>query len=256
MLLSADMEAAGQEDEQHEEIIVGKSPNCDSTVSYTGSSSARDSRTSVERQDSEVEMTTIRRPTTNQTTTTQSQHDLGRRKVARFLNAASAIMTAKAHKQIEKTGFKPEAKTNYPETPGERYKNSILPSQIAHYQRSSTPDNRSRAESLTSRTNSDNGEGSSRPRSTTSHSVPAPAVSRPRSHQAHSNSLPGGGIFETSNLQCPPATLGGWQRQLSPFDTTSISRSRTPSISEVSPTNSSPGLRFPPEIVVSAHEGG
>jgi hypothetical protein len=32
------------------------------------------------------------------------QHDLGRRRVAQFLNAVSAIMTAKAHKQIEKTG--------------------------------------------------------------------------------------------------------------------------------------------------------
>ncbi|KAI2695983.1 hypothetical protein DTO012A7_8046 [Penicillium roqueforti] len=256
MLLSADMEAAGQEDDQQEEIIVGKSPNYDSTVSYAGSSSAQDSRTSAERQDSDIEMTTIRRPTTNQTTTTQSQHDLGRRKVARFFNAASAIMTAKAHNQIKKTGFNPEAKTNYPEIPGEIYRNSYLPDHKAHYQRSSTPDNRSRAESFTSRRNSvDNGEGSSGPRSTTRHSVPAPAVSRPRSRQAHSNSLPGGGLFETSTLQCPPATLGGWQRQLSPFDTMSISRSRTPSISEVSPTNSSPGPQFLPEIVVSAHEG-
>ncbi|OQE28041.1 hypothetical protein PENFLA_c005G04948 [Penicillium flavigenum] len=126
LLLSADMEAAGREDGQQEETIVGKCPNCDCSVSETGSSSARGSRTSAERQDHDIEMTTIRRPTTNQTTTTQAQHDLGRRRVARFLNAASAIMTAKAHKQIEKTGFKPEAKTTYPETPGEEYKNGNL----------------------------------------------------------------------------------------------------------------------------------
>lgn len=199
-----------------------------------------------------MELKAIRRHTTNQTNITQP--DLGRRKVARLFNAASDFMTTKAHNQIEKTGFKPEAKTTYPETPGERYKNSDLQKQIDKYKRSSTPDNRSRAGS--SRGSVDNGEGSSRrPRSPTRRSVPTPAVSRPRSRQTHSNSLPSGGIFETSTLQCPPASASaGWQRQLSPFDITSTSRSRAPSISEVSPTASSPGLQVPPEIVVSAHD--
>lgn len=256
LLLSADMEAAGKEDGQQEENVAGKCPNCDCAVSDTGSSTRPDSRTSAERQEPDIEMTAIRRPTTNQTITTQP--DLGRRKVARFFNTASNIMTAKAHNQIEKTGFKPEAKTTYPETPGEEYKNIHLQNQRDKYKRSSTPDNRSKAGSfISSRDSVDNGEGSSRrPRSPTRRSVPTPAASRPRSRQTHSNSLPSGGIFETSTLQCPPVTApGGWKRQLSPFGITPISRSRAPSISEVSPTTSSPGLQFPPEIVISTHEG-
>ncbi|KAF4766633.1 hypothetical protein N7455_005702 [Penicillium solitum] len=255
LLLSADIEAAGKEDGQQAEITVGKCPNCDCAVSDTGSSSRRESRTSAERQDPDIEMTAIRRPTTNQTTGTQP--DLGRRKVARFLMAASAIMTTKAHNQIEKTGFKPEAKTTYPETPGERYKNSDLQKQRDEYKRSSTPDNRSRAASfISSRGSVDNGEGSSRrPRSPTRRSVPTPAISRPKSRQAHSNSLPSGGIFETSTLQCPPvAAFAGWQRQLSPLDITPISQSRAPSISDVSPTTSSPRPQSTPEIVISPDE--
>jgi hypothetical protein len=253
------MEAAGREDGQQEETIVGKCPNCDCSVSETGSSPARGSRTSAERQDPDIEMTTIRRPTTNQTTTTQAQHDLGRRRVARFLNAASAIMTAKAHKQIEKTGFKPEAKTTYPETPGEEYKNGNLRNLQDKYKRSSTPDNRSRPGSFISRRDSmDNGEGSSRrPRSPTRRSLPTPAASRPRSRQNHSNSLPTQGTSGTSTLQCPPGSAPAEWQTLGPWDIniTPSSRSRAPSISEVSPTTSSPGLQFPPGIVISTHEG-
>ena len=202
-------------------------------------------------------MTTIRRPTTNQTNTTHAQHDLGRRRVARFLNAASAIMTAKAHKQIEKTGFKPEAKTTYPQTPGEEYKNGNLRNLQDKYKRSSTPDNRSRPGSFISRRGSvDNGEGSSRrPRSPTRRSLPTPAASRPRSRQKHSNSLPTQGISGTPTLQCPPGSAhAGWPT-LRPWDITLSSRSRAPSISEISPTASSPGLQFPPEIVISTHGG-
>ncbi|CAI7629263.1 unnamed protein product [Penicillium viridicatum] len=255
LLLSADMEAAGKEDGQQEETIVGKCPNCACAVSDTGSSSRRESRTSAERQDPDIEMTTIRRPTTNQTIGTQP--DLGRRKVARILIAASAFMTTKAHNQIEKTGFKPEAKTTYPETPGERYKNSDLQKQIDEYKRSSTPDNRSRAASfISSRGSVDNGEGSSRrPRSPTRRSVPTPDISRPKSRQAHSNSLPSGGIFGTSTLQCPPVSASaGGQRQLSPLDITPISRSRAPSMSDVSPTTLSPRPQDTPEIVISPDE--
>lgn len=249
------MEAAEKEDGQQEESIVGKCPNCDCAVSDTGRSSRRESRTSSDRQDPDIEMTTIRRPTTNQTLGTQP--DLGRRKVARFLIAASDIMTTKAHNQIEKTGFKPEAKTTYPETPGERYKNSDLQKQIDKYKMSSTPDNRSRAASfVSSRGSVDNGEGSSkRPGSPTRRSVPTPTISRPKSHQAHSNSLPSGGLFGTSTLQCPPAAASpGWQRQLSPLDITPISRGRAPSMSDVSPTTSSPKPQSTPEIGISPDE--
>ncbi|KGO68438.1 hypothetical protein PITC_070630 [Penicillium italicum] len=115
-LFSADMEAAEKEDGQQEETVVGKCPNCDCAVSDTGSSDRRDSRTSAERQDPDIEMKAIRRHTTNQTNITQP--DVGRRKVARLFDAASEFMTTKAHNQIEKTGFKPEAKTTYPETLG------------------------------------------------------------------------------------------------------------------------------------------
>ena len=42
LLLSADIEAAGKEDGQQEETIVGKCRNCDCAVSDTGSSSRRE----------------------------------------------------------------------------------------------------------------------------------------------------------------------------------------------------------------------
>ncbi|EKV19577.1 Transcription factor [Penicillium digitatum] len=254
MLLSEDMEAAGKEDGHQEVNLAGNDLSDECAVLDTGSSVRRDPRTSAERPNPDLEMTPVHYPTTNQNITTQP--DLGRRKVARFFNAASALMTTKAHNQIVKTGFKPEAKTTYPETPGERYKNSDLQKQIDKYKRSSKPDTRSRIGSSSGFV--DNGEGSSRrPRSPTRHSVPAPAVSRPKSRQIHSNSLPsrGLGFFEESTLKCPPASASaGWQQQLNPFDSTPILRSRAPSISETSPKASSPGLQIPSEIVVSAHE--
>ncbi|KAJ5445130.1 Transcription factor [Penicillium cf. griseofulvum] len=250
LIFSADMDAV-EIDGQQEEGTVEKCPHCDCAVSNTGSSSRRGSRTSAERQDTNTETTPIRRPTTN------TQPDLGRRRVARFLSRTSALLADKAHKQIEEGGFKRNAKTTYPLTPGEEYKNSKLQDQIDHYQRSSTPDNRSRAASFISNAGSvDNGEGSSRPRSPTRHSVPARAVSRPISRNAHSNSLPSGGVLRASTLQCPPATVfGGWQGQSGPFASTSISRSRAPSTSEISPTASSPGRQSPPRIFVSHDEG-
>ncbi|KAJ5373433.1 hypothetical protein N7517_005439 [Penicillium concentricum] len=246
LILSADMDAAIIEDGQQEEATVGRCTHCDCAVSDTGSSSRRGSRTTVERLDGNNEMPPIRRPTTN------IQPDLGRRKVARFFNKTGTLIANKAQKQIENGGFR--AKTTYPLTPGEEYKNSKLQDQMAHFQRSSTPDHRSKAGSFISNTGSvDNGEGSSRSWSQTRHSVPTPAVLRPTPGKAHSNSLPGE-VLRTSTLQCSPALAsGGWQ-QLRPFGTTPISRSRAPSTSEISSTASSPGPQIPPKIVISRDE--
>ncbi|KAJ5502147.1 hypothetical protein N7463_005021 [Penicillium fimorum] len=246
LILSADIDAVIIEDGQQEEPNMGRCTHCDCAVSDTRSSSRRGSRTTVERLDGNIEMPPIRRPTTN------TQPDLGRRKVARFLNKAGTLIANKAQKQIEDGGFKRNAKTTYPLTPGEEYKNSKLQDHMAHYQRSSTPDHRSRAGSFISNTGSvDNGEGSSSP---TRHSVPTPAVLRPTPGKAHSNSPPGGGVFRTSTLPCSPALASGAWPQSSLFSITPISRSRAPSTSEISPTASSPGPQFPPKIIISRDE--
>lgn len=255
------MEAEGNESEQLGRNPVGQcSCCCNCTSSETPISSRRGSGASAERQDEEVQMTTLRRPTTNQTTSTNPPTpDLGRRKVARFFNKTSNILATKAHKQIEKGGFKHGAKTSYPQTPGEEYKNRQLEQQKAKYQQSSTPDNRSRAGSfMSSRDSVDNGEGSSRsPRSRTRHSVPTPTPSRPRSRQNHANSLPGQGVSELSAVHSPRSLSGGWPtNQLSPFDRTPGQRSRATSLSEsISPTTSSPGPQFPPPTIVISRDG-
>lgn len=232
---------------------------CNCASSGTPASSRRGSGTSTEEQDVEIEMTAMRRPTTQTTSTTTKKppSDLGRQKIARILTTASAVIATEAHRQIEKGGFKHGAKTAYPETPGERYKNSHLPQHKAKYKRSSTPDNRSRAGSFVSSSGSvDNGEGSSRmPRSPTRHSVPTPTATRPISRQNHANSLPDGGLFESRSLHppSPGVHLNEWSAR---FGMTSNRTSRAPSLSEsVSPTTLSPVIQLPmPAIVISTDE--
>ncbi|KAJ5787282.1 hypothetical protein N7457_002272 [Penicillium paradoxum] len=264
LLFSAEMVAEeGKDDEQPGVNNVGQCACCSNcTSSETPTSSRRGSGTSAERQNAEIQLTPLRRHTTTQTASTNPPTpDLGRRKVARFFNKTSNMLATKAHRQIEKGGFKNDAKTSYPQTPGEEYKNSLLRRQEAEYKRSSTPDNRSRAGSSVSVRDSDNGEGSSRmSRSPTRHSVPTPTVSRPRSRPNHANSLPGRSLFESSTLHSPsPGSLSsGWPtHQLSPFDRMNSQRSRAPSLDEsVSPTTSSPGIQIPPPTIVISSEDG
>jgi hypothetical protein len=267
-LLSAEMDAENKKDGQSEEGQPDEAPvglcarcgarcgNCAS--SETQSSSRRESETSTD----EHQMEASGRRATNQTTTTQSRSepDLGRRKVAKFLNKTSNMLAIKAYKQIERGGFNRDAKTTYPTTPGEEYKNKELQSQQLKYQITHTPDTRSRAGSfISSRESVDNGEGSSRmSRSPVRHSVPAPTHTRPRSRLNHTSSLGG---LEPSNSQCPsPGALSeNWLGRPRLLDRTSSQRSRatsTSSNSDISPTTVSPGIQFPPKIVVSSEESG
>jgi hypothetical protein len=243
-----------------------KCPGCvECTASETQDGSRRQSDTSGEATVSEIEMTTasMRRHTTNQTHTNQTTDEGGRRKVARFLNWASAALATHAHKQIEKGGFKRDS-SSYPETPGEGYKNPHLQKQIERYRGSSiAPSFRS------SRGSFDNGEGPSNPpnraRSQTRRHESLPVSSPPRASSRpgrdHSGSLPGGGLLDSSPLYCPPSPRSPsreWTPQLSLSSGGMLSRSRANS--DVSPTTTSPGLQSlptpPPKIVISSDGGG
>jgi hypothetical protein len=122
---------------------------------------------------------------------------------------------------------------------------------------------------------SDNGEGSSKMARDRSRS-PAPAPVRhsslpahvrppPRSvtRPSHSNSEPEGGLFGSSLLGCPPSprsAISEWRMNLSPVSgQTPEGRSRTTSVSDVSPTTTAPptmsGAQTVPTIHVSSHEG-
>ncbi|KAJ5144010.1 uncharacterized protein N7515_002797 [Penicillium bovifimosum] len=263
LLLSADMDAEdkryGQPEGEPNEPTAGPCAHCGNCASSeTRSSSRRESGTSTD----DIHMTNMRRHTTNQTSTThsKSEGDLGRRKVAQFLNRTSTLMAVKAYKQIERGGFNHDAKTTYPTTPGEEYKNKLLQSQQLKYQITHTPDTRSRAGSfISSRESVDNGEGSSRmSRSPVRQSVPAPTPARPRSRPNHANSL--GALFEPSTSQSlsPGSLSENWTGgQLRPSDRRPSQRSRatsTSSNSDISPTTVSPVIQFPPKIVVSRSE--
>ncbi|KAJ5474651.1 hypothetical protein N7475_004217 [Penicillium sp. IBT 31633x] len=255
LLLSADMEAVSKENGHTKNDTVTQCECCCNCASSgTPASSRRGSGTSTEEQDVEIEMTAMRRPTTQTTSTTTKKTPF---RFGKTENCPHTHHSERPHRQIEKGGFKHGAKTAYPETPGERYKNSHLPQHKAKYKRSSTPDNRSRAGSFVSSSGSvDNGEGSSRmPRSPTRHSVPTPTATRPISRQNHANSLPDGGLFESRSLHppSPGVHLNEWSAR---FGMTSNRTSRAPSLSEsVSPTTLSPVIQLPmPAIVISTDE--
>ena len=243
-----------------------------SSDTESSNNSRRDSGTNTEAQATEIEL-----PTATRTPTVQTQTDFGgRRRVARFFNAVSKAITTKAAKQTEKSGFKQEERTTYPTTPGENFRNPKLAEDISIYNHSPTPiDGRSRAGSFMSISrDSDNGEGSSKMARNRSRS-PAPAPVRhsslpahvrppPRSvtRPSHSNSEPEGGLFGSSLLGCPPSprsAISEWRMNLSPVSgQTPEGRSRTTSVSDVSPTTTAPtmsGVQTVPTIHVSSHEG-
>ena len=137
-----------------------------------------------------VSSTMIRRATTNQSI--KSVNTGGRRQVARLLNLASRQLAAKAHNHMEDSGFNAQEKMKFPEIPGEFLRNEKLPDIQKAY--SNTPLPRSRATSFIGsvRSDSSNGEGSSRilqaPFRQLSLQVPPPA--RMTGHRPHSNTLP------------------------------------------------------------------
>lgn len=137
-----------------------------------------------------VSSTKIRRATTNQSM--KSIDTGGRRQVARLLNLASKQLAAKAHNHMEDSGFNAQEKMKFPEIPGEFLRNEKLPDIQKAY--SNTPLPRSRATSFVGsvRSDSSNGEGSSRilqgPFRQLSLQVPPPA--RMTGHRPHSNTLP------------------------------------------------------------------
>ncbi|OQE36183.1 hypothetical protein PENCOP_c012G06403 [Penicillium coprophilum] len=194
LLLSADMEAAEKEDGQSGGLTVGNCPNCGGSGSDTDSNSRQESRTDTGRPSSDIEMA-ILRPVANQTT--EPAH---KRKIARFFNAASAKMTIKAHEKFEHTGFIRNAKSTYPEIPGERYRNyrktadkcELLPK----------PERRPSADGfISSKDSVDNGEGGSRiPQDPTQLLVHAPGASRARSGPPRSNLPLGSGNDDLSHL--------------------------------------------------------
>jgi hypothetical protein len=119
---------------------------------------------------------------------------------------------------------------------------------------------------------SDNGEGSSNlarnrsrsPAPVRHSSLPAHVRPPPRSvtRPSHSNSEPGEGLFASSLLGCPPSprsAISEWRMNLSPVTgQTPEGRSRTTSVSDVSPTTTPPtmsGVQTVPTIHVSSHEG-
>ncbi|KAJ5342071.1 hypothetical protein N7541_011195 [Penicillium brevicompactum] len=247
LLLAADMDA---------EVKGDKQPDCKECAgSGSASTYRRESGSSSEDQGVGHE-TPVRQPTV----LTLSDDVGGRRKVARILNWATASMAARAHSQYEKTGFKRDQRSNYPETPGEGWRNARLEAQRAQYRESS------RAASFVSSRGSldDNGEGSSRSarspnRRHESYPIPSPSPARSCHRRDHSGSLPSSEIRHSSHLFGPPSpeTLSReWPRGLSPFSGRTLNRSRADSGSDtaISPTTiSTPSFsQAPPKIVISS----
>lgn len=237
------------------EVRGDKQPECKECAgSGSPTSYRRESDSSSEEQGVGHE-TPVRQPTV----LTLSDDVGGRRKVARILNWATASIAARAHSQYEKTGFKRDQRSNYPETPGEDWRNPRLRAQRAQYRESSRA-----ASFVSSRGSSDNGEGSSRSarspnRRHESYPISSPSPARSCHRRDHSGSLPSNGLLDSSHFFGPPSpeTLSrDWPRGLSPFNRRTPSRSRADSGSEtaISPTTiSSPSFAHnPPKIVISS----
>lgn len=274
LLLAADMEAEENEeehpDEQPNTRTVERCTRCDACVISDGdgdgstssrtSSQSHGSRTSTEiaRTATQPSISVIvRRSTTN-----QSEHTIdagGRRKVARLLNMASRQLAAKAYNQFHDSGFNPQGLTDFPEVPGEPFRNKNLRDFQKAY--SNTPLPRSRAGSFIESINSDspNGEGSSRtPQGSSRHlSLPVSPPPHVVTRQRHSNTLPSSeGSFEiTGHHDCrnPDGHPSGRQRSSSGGSNSNPEHtSRSPSIPEVSPTDVTfDGQATSPKIVVS-----
>lgn len=160
-------------DEQPPTRTAGRCTRCDTCIAPAddagGSASSRRSSLSHHRPGSTEIARTATRPSVSGTfrrsTTNQSEQTVdvgGRRKVARILNMASKQLAAKTYTQFNDSGFNPRGLTDFPEIPGEMYRNKNLPEVQKAY--SNTPIPRSRASSFIGsiRDESPNGEGSSR----------------------------------------------------------------------------------------------
>lgn len=217
------------------------------TIELSGSSPQES--TAVEKQADEIEMVIPRR------FTLPPEKDMGGRKmVAQFFVWASARLAAKAHEEMEKTGFKRDHRSSYPEVPGEEHKNSNLQEQREKYGGSS------RAPSFVSSKDSfDNGEGPSRDvrslnRRTESCPIPSPLPTRHRQDHDHFGSLPNNGLLHSASLerpQSPGAPPRGWPGGLSPFSDQGPRRTRADSGSTISPTTLSPPTQTPFTLIVT-----
>ncbi|KAJ5279264.1 hypothetical protein N7478_004636 [Penicillium angulare] len=254
LIFAADMEAEeNKKDKPTDQQInrcteCGGNGICPSTDSLENS--RRTSTSSSDRPPSEMERSATF-STIHQAMKSQSGPDPGgRRKVAQFFNATSAYFATKAHKDFKDTGFEVEQRTNFPEIPGEVFRNKDLHEIRTVYNTSPLP--RSRATSFVGSDYS-NGEGSSNvPKRQLS--LPARPPLAATGGRQHSNTLPAGGAGPTfleirslySNI--PP-------RQWSPTDETAIDEqheaSRAPSISEFHAAALSSGPTTP-KIVVSS----
>lgn len=192
-------------------------------------------------------------PKMSQITTLPGESDPGGRKVvARFFNAASNYLAAKAHNNFEENGFEVNERTTFPEVPAENFRNDKYSEMKNIFE--STPMTRSRATSFVGSEYS-NGEGSSRtPKAAPNRqlSLPVrplrPAVIR----RPHSNTLPSrSNSFEIPSfvenrdvLASSPTSIGRSSPDFQPG--TSV-----PSVSDFAPTTP---LDAPttPRIVVSS----
>jgi hypothetical protein len=74
----------------------------------------------------------------NDRTTQSVSNTGGRRKVAMLFNLASYTMAAKAHTNMEDSGFNTTERTSFPEIPGEHFRNIDLPDIMNAYKNSLT----------------------------------------------------------------------------------------------------------------------
>lgn len=237
---------------------AGEEDSSEPSISPRRSSPVIDRRRSAE-----IARTITRASTTpriTHTTTYQSENSVdpgGRRKVTRWLNLASMQLAAKAHTQFQDSGFHAKERSNFPEVPGETFRNKDLPEFQKAYSNSPIP--RSRASSFIG-SESSNGEGSSRvPLDVARHlSLPGPSSARLITRPRQARTLPSKGgscaVAERpgdDTFYNSPSTR---HRSLSTGTVASQAHvSRASSVFEVSPTTLTPsGQDAPPKIVVSS----
>jgi len=183
----------------------------------------------------------------------------GRKKAARFLNAASRQLSAKAHSKLEDSGYDKDHRNNFPTVPGEDLRNINLPDVQNAY---NTPQPRSKASSIVENIDpgSSTPDTSKEPPGLSRHlSLPVSRPTRAVTRQGHSNTMPSRkNSFESSHMQDIVIRYGASRaRQRDLPNIISTHASRTPSISDISPTTLTPGGQdVTPEIVVSEDQGG
>ncbi|KAJ5153059.1 uncharacterized protein N7482_009537 [Penicillium canariense] len=285
LLLAADMEAEENEENEPEmqtdnHLNRGPVRQCErcATCAYPtldgDQNTIPDSRRSSQSDGEQPSSTEIAKAATEpsvssamrRATTNQSEKSIdpgGRRQVARLLNLASKQLAAKAHTHMEDSGFNAQERANFPEIPGESFRNGKLSDFQKAY--SNTPLPRSRAASFSHSINSDssNGEGSSRIlQGPLQHlSLPVPPPARTTGLRPHANTLPsrrssfestvtpGIGISYRNEPKGPDSPV------LPPPSEQQLARNAS-NASQVSPRTSTSGAQdAAPQIVISSCKG-